>query len=199
MTTAERVRKYLSSRPYILEALESGIVNLSELSRRLQEELEVGSAHAVKASLRRYSEQLRTIRAQREERVLHILRQSTITILDSVTIMISNTDADIKSKAKVQVNSHYVILVTGRESFKGKIRTSHLLRVHENCTAIIVSSSEEIERTPGVVAFITTLLSEQNINALEFISCFTETIIVVERKDSLRSYELLSRIIGQVK
>ncbi len=48
----------------------------------------------------------------------------------------------------------------------------------------------------GVVAFLTTLLAEQNVNIIEFISCWTETIIVVEKKDSLKTYEALTNIVG---
>jgi hypothetical protein len=67
---------------------------------------------------------------------------------------------------------------------------------HENCTMIVIHSPEELEATAGVIAFLTTLLSEQNVNMIEFISCWTETIIVVEKKDSLKTYEALSNIVG---
>jgi aspartokinase len=67
---------------------------------------------------------------------------------------------------------------------------------HDNCTMIVMHSPEELEATPGVVAFLTTLLAEQNVNIIEFISCWTETIIVVEKKDSLKAYEVLSNMVG---
>ena len=60
---------------------------------------------------------------------------------------------------------------------------------------IVIHSPEELEATPGVIAFLTTLLSEQNVNVIEFISCWTETIIVVEKKDSLKTYEALSNVV----
>ena len=61
---------------------------------------------------------------------------------------------------------------------------------------IVVHSPEELEVTPGVVAFLATLLAEQNVNIIEFISCWTETIMVVEKKDSLKTYEVLSNMVG---
>jgi hypothetical protein len=61
---------------------------------------------------------------------------------------------------------------------------------------IVINSPEELEATVGVVAFLTTLLAEQNVNIVEFISCWTETIIVVEKKDSFKTYEALSNIVG---
>jgi len=56
MTIAQDVRGYLRNKPYLLEALEKGIVNLSELSRQIQEELKTDNTSAIKAALRRYSE-----------------------------------------------------------------------------------------------------------------------------------------------
>jgi len=34
------------------------------------------------------------------------------------------------------------------------------------------------------------------VNIIEFISCWTETIMVVEKKDSLKTYEVLSNLVG---
>jgi aspartokinase len=72
----------------------------------------------------------------------------------------------------------------------------NVLVKHDNCTMIVVHSPEELEATPGVVAFLATLLAEQNVNIVEFISCWTETIIVVEKKDSLKTYETLTNMVG---
>ena len=38
MSVAQRVRNYLKNKPYLLEALEKGIVNLSELARLIQKD-----------------------------------------------------------------------------------------------------------------------------------------------------------------
>ena len=38
MTIAQNVRNHLRNKPYLLEALEKGIVNLSELSRQIQKD-----------------------------------------------------------------------------------------------------------------------------------------------------------------
>ena len=65
-----------------------------------------------------------------------------------------------------------------------------------NFKLINIHSPEDLEATPGVVAFLTALLAEQNVNIIEFISCWTETIIVVEKKDSLKAYEVLSNMVG---
>ena len=191
-TTAQNVRNYLRNKPYLLEALEKGIVNLSELSRQIQEELKTGNTAAIKAALRRFAEELQKHKQKREEKVLQVLKRSGIAVYDRKSVIITAKEIAIKSVMKVDLPDKFVYLLDRADLPE---RLSTLIK-HENCTMIVVNSPEELEATPGVVAFLTTLLAEQNVNIVEFISCWTETIIVVEKKDSLKAYETLTNLVG---
>jgi aspartokinase len=191
MTVAQDVRNHLRNKPYLLEALEKGIVNLSELSRQLQKELKLSDISAIKAALRRYAEELQKHRQKREEKVLHLLKKSSIAVYDRKSVMITAKELDQKGM-KVDLLDKFVYLMDRSDMPE---RITSLIK-HENCTMIVVHSPEELENTPGVVAFLATLLSEQNVNIVEFISCWTETIMVVEKKDSLKAYEVLSNLVG---
>ncbi|MCW4046003.1 MAG: ACT domain-containing protein [Candidatus Bathyarchaeota archaeon] len=192
MTIAQNVRSHLRNKPYLLEALEKGIVNLSELSRQIQKELKTSNTGAVKAALRRYAEELQRHKQKREEKVLHVLKRSSIAVYDRKSVMITAKELETKNAMKVDLLDKRVYLLDRSELPE---RINALVK-HENCTMIVIHSPEELEATPGVVAFLTTLLSEQNVNMIEFISCWTETIIVVEKKDSLKAYEVLSNMVG---
>lgn len=192
MTIAQNVRNHLRNKPYLLEALEKGIVNLSELSRQIQEELKTDNTTAVKAALRRFAEELQRHKQKREEKVLHILKRSGMAIYDRKSVVITNKELDAKNALKVDLLNKHVYLLD-RNDLPERINT---LIKHEDCTMIVVHSPEELEATPGVVAFLATLLAEQNINIIEFISCWTETIMVVEKKDSLKAYEVLSNMVS---
>jgi aspartokinase len=191
-TTAQNVRNYLRNKPYLLEALEKGIVNLSELSRQIQEELKAGNAAATKAALRRFAEELQKHKQKREEKVLSLLKRSGLAVYDRKSVIITAKEIATKNGMKVDLPGKFVYLLD-RADLPERIST---LVKHDNCTMIVVNSPEELEATPGVVAFLTTLLAEQNINIIEFISCWTETVIVVEKKDSLKAYEALSNLVG---
>jgi aspartokinase len=192
MTIAQNVRNHLRNKPYLLEALEKGIVNLSELSRQIQEELKTNNTSAVKAALRRFSGELQKHKQKREEKVLQLLKRSGIVVYDRKSVMITAKELDTKSGMKVDLLGKHVYLLDRSEMPE---RINALIK-HENCTMIVVHSPEELEATPGVVAFLATLLAEQNVNIIEFISCWTETIMVVEKKDSLKAYEVLSNMVG---
>jgi len=192
MTIAQDVRNYLKNKPYILEALEKGIVNLSELARQIQKELKTSNVIAIKAALRRFSDELQKSKRRRSEKVLQLLKKSTITVHDGKSVAITERPLETKNKIRVNLEGEFVYLLERNNLAK----ISNALQIHENCAMIVIHSPEELEATPGVVAFLTTLLAEQNINIIEFISCWTDTIIVVEKRDSLKTYEILSNIIG---
>ena len=192
MTTAQDVRNYLRNKPYLLEALEKGIVNLSELARQIQEELKTSNTTATKAALRRFAEELAKHKQKREEKVLSLLKRSGIAVYDRKSVIITAKELSIKNGMKVDLPGKFVYLLD-RADLPERINT---LVKHDNCTMIVVNSPEELENTPGVVAFLTALLAEQNLNIIEFISCWTETVIVVEKKDSFKAYEALSNLVG---
>ena len=192
MTIAQDVRSYLRNKPYLLEALEKGIVNLSELSRQIQLELKTRNTSAVKAALRRFSAELQRHKQKREEKVLQVLRRSGIAIYDKKSVMITTKEIDAKNGLKVDLLDKHLYLLD-RSDLPERINA---LVKHEDCTMIVIHSPEELEATPGVVAFLATLLAEQNVNIIEFISCWTETIMVVEKKDSLKAYEVLSNMVS---
>ena len=191
-TIAENVRAYLRNKPYLLEALEKGIVNLSELSRQIQEELKTRNTTATKAALRRFAVELQKHKQKREEKVLQILKRSVIAVYDRKAVIITAKEIAAKNGMKVDLPGKFVYLLD-RADLPQRITT---LIKHDNCTMIIINSPEELEATVGVVAFLTTLLAEQSVNIVEFISCWTETIIVVDKKDSLKTYEALSNLVG---
>ena len=191
MTIAEEVRNHLKNKPYVLEALEKGIVNLSELSRQIQKELKINNMIAIKAALRRFSEELQRRKHKREEKVLSLLKESTITLHDGNSVVVTTKPLENEARIKVNLGGKFVYL-TDKNSL-GKI--DGILQKHENCVVIVIHSPVELEVTPGVIAFLTSLLAEQNINIIEFISCWTDTIIVVDKKDSLKTYEVLSNVI----
>jgi 23S rRNA-/tRNA-specific pseudouridylate synthase len=198
MTVAEKVRDYVKNRPYVSEALENNIVNMSQLARAIRRELNLHSTFAIKAALRRYSFSLRKSRSFREEKVLRLLRLSKLMVLDNLSIVMTDREFEIINKMKIKLSDlHYVYLV--EKSLLKKIRETvkhNVSLIHEDCTALVVNSPEQMETTPGVVWYLTSLLSSQNIYSLAFTSCYTETTIVIERKDAIKSYEILSRVIG---
>lgn len=189
MSISDTVRVYLKNKPYTLEALENGIVNYSALARLVQKELRIRNYHAIKAALRRFAQELRENDIGIERHALSILKGSTVTIESGISVVVSRKDIEIDRGSKINIGDYYVYLLEDRPSLR-KLKPS-AIKLHENASAVVIHSEERLESLPGFVAFIASLLAEQNINIVEFVSCYTETLLVVSRSDALKSHELL--------
>jgi hypothetical protein len=190
MPIADKVRTLLKQRPYLLEALEEDIANQSALSNKIASELKLTNLIAIKAAVRRFADELRKQKKKREESVRRVLSQSTISLDDGLQVIVSRKAVDLNAKVAVSLDNVFVYLM----SRSGAIAKSRLLLTHELCGTFVVTSPPLIEETPGVVSYLTSILAEQGINVIEFVSCYTKTLIVVNREDISRTYEILSSV-----
>jgi aspartokinase len=197
MKVSEGVRMYLKGKPYMLEAIDSGVVNYSALARLIQDKTGAKSYGAVKAAVIRHAAGLNAIKSSIEERALSVLKDNRIMLLDKVHVIVSSKKLSIENEAEVKIDFYHVYLTRGKETRAlTKEERYGIVERHDGCSAIIIYSKSNIESTSGVVAFITSLLAEYNINIVELLSCYTETIIIINSSDALVSYKLLSDIMS---
>lgn len=194
MSIANLVRVYLKNKPYMLEAMDSGIVNLSALSRIIQKDLKLRDYHAVKAAVRRYSQHLEKVKQTIEQRALSVLKGNKITILDGISVLVVDKEIEIRNRAKIKIDDYYIYLIDSNVLKRAKIK-ANVIEKYENCSAINIHSEENVESVSGVMAYVTSLFAEYNINIIELISCYTENTLVIKREDTLKGYELLSEIV----
>ncbi len=187
-SVARQVREAIQMRPSLLDALKMGIVNYSALARMLQEEIGEGSTEAVKAAVIRIAEDLSKERGLQEEEVRGILKESKVRLQDKIAVLISPIKMDIPYLVTAYLTDSYVYIVDQTTLVKDMPKQ---VQVMSNLVALVLLSPDRVETTPGFVAFITQLMGGHDINIIEFISCFTNTIIVLETKDALKAFSLL--------
>jgi aspartokinase len=187
-SVAQVVRETIRMRPSLLDALKMQIVNYSALARMLQSELGEGSLEAVKAAIIRVSEELESEMGLQEEKIQSILKESVVRLQDKISVIISPEILDIPYIVTAYLTDSYVYMVD-QTQLKSKI--PDFAYVNDNLVALILISPERVETTPGVVAFITNLLASREINIVEFISCSTNTVIVLDASDALNAFSLL--------
>jgi len=187
-SVAQLVRETIQMRPSLLDALNMKIVNYSALARILQEDLGEGSIEAVKAAVIRVSDEIASDRKLREEAVQSILKESKVRLQDKIAVVISPLRLDIPHIVTAHLTDQYVYVVD-QTTMKGELMDP--VKVQSNLVALILLSPPRVETTPGFVAFITQLLASRNINIVEFISCSTNTIIILDGQDALKAFSLL--------
>lgn len=187
-SVAQMVRDTLRMRPSIMDALKMDIINYSALARMLQLEIGEGSIEAVKAAIIRLSEELADERTLQEQMILSILRDSKVRLQDKMAVITSPNMLDIPYLVTAYLTDSYVYVVDQTELRGGLPNDA---QVTGNLVALILISPPRVEVTPGFVALITGLLASREINIVEFISCSTNTVIILDSKDALSAFSLL--------
>jgi len=190
---SELVWLYVKKRPFLQEVLRQKVVNYSSLARRIAQEA-FGSKKqivAVKAALIRLSGRLAEKNEDMEQRVLETLKGSSVNMQSKVSVVISSSELPVRPISYVKSRDFITYIL--RHEDVGKL--THLKQVHkieENASLISISSSEDIEDTPGVISMMLGSLAAEGINVLEFISCYTDTLMVVKQADAAKAYEILA-------
>src|SRR5213596_3039972 len=196
---AREVRDYIAGHPSVSDALNMGIVNYSALARKISKELGIRQKEAVLAACRRYP--VEKLRGYSEDAVRRMLQRSriqtrtkvaTITVIEGVDVLqrLGDVVEELLDENRVcrliQVSQGTVIIVDDDSvpRVTKKLRSEHL---------IDVTSPETIEKTPGLLAFLSGALASRGINIVEEMSAYTDTIFLLERKDMTRAMEVLAQ------
>lgn len=191
-SVAEQVRKILMKRPFLMNAIKKGIVNYSALARLIKDEIKEGSIEAIKAAVIRQREEIGEKVGHQEERIMELLKNTKIKLQDKIATLISKGELDIPYIVSSHLTDRHIYIV---DQTKVNLESFEDIEVNRNLVALVLTSPKEIERIPGVVAFISQLLSSHNVNIREFISSYTDTVIVLNQEDALKAFSLLQKYI----
>ena len=209
-TVARQVREYIASHPSIADALKMDIVNYSALARKVCKELGIRREEAVLAACRRYP--VEKLRGFSEDAVRRMLGRSRVETRTKVATVILVEGVDVlqrlgdvveelldenKECRLIQVSQGTVIIVDDDSVSRvtRKLRPEHIVSVTRGLVEIAVTSPESIETTPGIMAFLYGSLSSNGINIVETMSCYTDTIFIVEPENMMRAFEVLTKCI----
>ena len=200
--------EYISNHPSIKDCLKNDLINFSSLSRRLAEELDLNlkkNFDAILIACRRYQRKLKNEEVF-EKKILKILKNSKIEIKNKVIAVVlekdiffgtlQNLEKDIKKRKEIFriIEGASAITVITTEEFLEPIRKyfkNKIIVENTNLAEITIKSPKEIEEVPGTYAYLCSLFGENNINIVETLSCWTDTIFLVDEKDTGKVMGLL--------
>ncbi len=199
---------YISSHLSISDCLDYGVINYSALARKVSEELHMGNEKAVMVACRRYAKGRKRVN---EEEILRILKRSEIGIRTGIAIIIARSSwhqfselskamqsVNIERSLKVIKGSSATTIIV-EEAFLDPLERMigrDAMKVMRSLAQITIMSPEEIEEVPGVISYLLSSLFSAGINILEVMSCFTDTILILDEKDVSRGFDILSRWVG---
>ncbi len=189
---SEAVWLYIKRRPTVKAALRDGIVNHSALARMLCHEMGLPDEKfdAVKVALTRISKKVAEKEIGLEEKVIELLRKSSINIQTKISVVISRKELELKAISYARSGGYTTYILEESEANKVK-KEWGVKSLQKNLNLITIRSGEELEEIPGVIAFILNALAYEGINIVEFISCYTDTLLVIKEADTNKAYEIL--------
>jgi hypothetical protein len=207
---AEKTRAYIDAHPSIKDCISKDLINYSSLARLIMKDLGVKNEEAVMIACRRYSVKLS--KKDHEKDVLKILGNSRLEVKTKICAVTAKNDWTvlhkletifqrlINEKAIMQViQGAHAITIIADEKLKNEVVNAvgkeNVLRVRPSLVEISVKSPEKIMETSGVFSYLASNLSENNVNVAESVSCYTDTIFIVDEKDMIHAYEILSKMI----
>ena len=200
MNITKLTESYILEHPSIKDCLKNGLINYSSLSRQIASELSLNLKNnfdAVLIACRRLKRKLKNEDIF-ESKILKILKQSKIEIKNKIIAIVLEKDIffgnllslekEIKKKREIFriIEGISAITIITTEDFLELIKKyfkNKIILENRNLAEITIKSPREIETTPGTYAYLCSLFGEHNINIVETLSCFTDTIFLVKEED----------------
>ncbi len=207
MNITKTTEEYIRLRPSIMDCLKKDTINFSRLSREIIKEYKLKETDfdAVLIACRRLRDKLKK-KQSFEKPIIEILKKTKIEVKNKVCVITLNREINFNILTdigkEIKKNNEVFLLIEGTnvitmitsEEFIPLIKkqlNTKIIKINKDLIKIILKSSEDIENTPGVVSYLYSLFGEFGINIIETMSCWTDTIFVLEEKDLTKTMEIL--------
>ena len=199
---------YISEHPYVKDCLKKGLINYSSLTRQICSDLDLNikkNFDAVLIACRRYFRKIKS-EASTEKKIVDILKGSKIEVKNKINSIILEKNIvfsnllELEKEAKKFMETFHIIEGTASitiittDDFSKKVKQvfrNKIIKEYSNLVEVILKSPREIVTTAGVISYIYSLLGENDINVIDTLSSWTDTIFLVEEKDLSRVMEFL--------
>lgn len=199
---------YILEHPSIKDCLKNGLINYSSLSRQVASDLNLNlkkNFDAVLIACRRLKRKLKK-EGIFENQIVKILKESKIEIKNKIIAIVLekdiffgnliNLEKEIKKRKEIfrVIEGISAITIITTEDFLDLIKKyfkNKIILENKNLAEITIKSPKEIETTPGTYAYLCSLFGENNINIVETLSCWTDTIFLIKEDDIGKAMNLL--------
>ncbi len=192
---SRRVSEYLSSNPWAMESLKSGIVNYSSLARYVMKELKTQNFNAVLAAIKRYPERNPTLEsayksALSESRIEAYYSITNLTVRNSSEnfIRASRIYTEIfgsGGRIRVVQGSQGIVMVIDKKNapdVRKHFPSEDILSFRDNLGELVVISPLIIEKLRGYVAYISTILAINGINVYQVAAFYNDITFIMDEK-----------------
>lgn len=218
ISIAEAVRFVISKNQSYLECLSKGLVNYTWLAESIKDEVLLLTGRkkinidAIKAALIRYEEELKKEQEALSKSIDEVLSRSTFELQNDISVLTINkysVERKIKEILEVASRARFFNFTQGKKTYTivissedvklilSAIDKEDLLDRVDGQSALIIISPYEIMTTPGVINYITRLMYIAGINLTQIMSCYTDTILIIDKSNAIKALKLIQDVIEQ--
>ena len=205
LNVTKLTEQYVDQRPNVRECLKQNLLNFSKVARAIQEEHSVENFEAIVIAIRRFQEKLQKKEETITAPIKDLLHDSTIEIRNKVMTVIvpktvhPETLESLEKKIRKQQGIYHLIqgsttlTIITQEVFKKDIETLFAKKIIVMKTGLVeftLKSHEDVEETVGFIAYLTALMADRDINIIETLSAWTDTLIVIHEDDLSKMMEI---------
>ena len=207
MSLSKITEEYINQNPSIRDALQKGLINYSKLSRQIikNENLKNKDFDAILVSLTRLENKLKKKKSY-QKKIKDLIKLTNLEVKTKVLVCIVEKNTFYKNLIQLQneikLKNNYIHLVEGTSAitiitdqiFEEKIKNlfkNKIIKINKDLVQLILKSPSSLEEVPGVVGYLYSLFSDKEINIIETISCWTDTILIIDKKDLNKALNIL--------
>ncbi|MBI5177232.1 hypothetical protein HY995_04060 [Candidatus Micrarchaeota archaeon] len=203
-TIASAVRRAVTGRPAIADALKLGVVNYHALARLVSGEVGGPGTDAVVSALKRLRRELEYSRW--DEGIRELVANSTVSLRPDVAVITlpagfdwKSLQASLRAFQVVEGPNATIIVVDERVLDSSSSPLTKGFGVRRGLAAVTLKSPSEMMDTPGALCHFLFPIGLNGINIEEVMSCYTDKIIIFKLEDAQNAFTLLNDLIRKTR
>ena len=216
VTISHVVSKLVNERIYLHEAISKRIASYGSVAKQLKPEIEKELGRevehtAIVTALRRYADKIQTrtngivfdtdsSEVNLKTNIMDINVYRTPELFDKLKRFYDLINFDRGDILHVIYGRTHVAIVTNeryKERMLALLQNQKIKKVEDDLVALTFIVGKERIDKPGVLFKITRSLAWENINIVEIISVDIEVTFIIDKKDAIKGYNALEKIIGR--
>ena len=216
VTVSHIVTKLVNEKIYLHEAISKKIASYGSVAKQLKPEIEKELGKEVKYSaivtaLRRYSEKINVrfkevkfdskyAEVNLKTHIIDLNVLKTQVLFDKLKRFYDVVDFERGDILHIIYGRTHVSIVTNeryKEEVLKLLQNQKIQKIEENLVALSFTVGKKRIDKPGVLFQITRSLAWENINIIEIISVDLDVTFIVEKKDAIKGFNALERLIIQ--
>ena len=216
VTISHLVKKIVNERPFVEEALGNGIISVANLAEqilpKIEQELKKKIRQAaVVMALRRYADEISEHRkkiksfdytgeALMKTNICDFTVVKSPSLLSKLKIIYNLVNFERGDTLNVILGNNEVSIVINEKHIEKLVqflKGEKILSKEQGLVALtIIFTTDDFLHTPGIIFNAVRKLAWENINIFEIVSTMTELTFILNKKDSMKAYNVLQEMVS---